>query len=283
MATIANRELYIEEFHHGYERRQSTLKSCVATHRDIEAATAWFLIATSNRSARSRGVNGLIPATPSDLNQVSVTLAEEHDLEQLTDFKDFTGHADQRAIMVAKGADVLNRAIDDKIISTLNTATQTINSTATVLNKGHVQMAAAKLASNNVPYDDAMFAVITPAMEAALFEEDTFVNADYVSVKPYEMGLSNPASTVSMRKWMNFHWMTHTGLPGHATNSSTSFFFHRSAIGHALSKYEAAVGWDDQQAHYWARHTVYHGATILQNPGIVKFLGDDTAYTTLAA
>jgi hypothetical protein len=56
--------------------------------------------------------------------------------------------------------------------------------------------------------------------------------------------------------------------------------FHRDAIGHAANSKEmdVVVDYDRKQDTSWSRATLYHGAKLLQNTGIVQMKHDGSAY-----
>lgn len=70
---------YRSEFIATFEQRQTLLRDSVTTEAVIKGNTATFLVAGSGgATAKTRGVNGLIPARADSLTQTSATLAEWH-------------------------------------------------------------------------------------------------------------------------------------------------------------------------------------------------------------
>lgn len=280
MADTAYNFIYKQEFIEGYERSNSHFKSTVTTEAAFEGLTAYFLVATSNREAVTRGPNGLIPASSSDYTQPTVTLVEEHDKERGTTFKYFTGQADQRAIAQMSGRKVLNRAMDDKIIDALDTATVTAGASGAVFNKGLATEARVKLANANVGMDNQIFCAVTPAQWGLLEDDPSFANADYVEMKPLVMGMPNPqAEGVQMRNWLGVNWFASTALPGVGTATANCYMYHRGAVGYAYKEVTAAIGYDEEDDYYFARHSIIHGSTKLQNAGIIKMTLNDAVYS----
>jgi hypothetical protein len=92
--------------------------NCCVTESVIKGNTAVFLTADSGgASAVTRGVNGLIPARADNLNQFSATLLEWHDLVRKTKFNIFASQGDQKRIMQETSMAVVNRKIDDDIVT----------------------------------------------------------------------------------------------------------------------------------------------------------------------
>lgn len=274
MATNFPLTTYREEFIRVYEQRQALLRNTVTTESIVQGREATFLLVESNRSAVTRGPNGLIPANNSEQSQVTVSLKEAHDLQQITRFVDLTVQGDQRRIMQETGRTVINREVDDEIIDALSDATTTVGAAA-VITKPIVNEAMTRLYNNFIENDGQIYGIITPAAWAYLTDIDKFASADYVTDRPIMSG-------VETRRFMGAIWVVHPRLPGVGTSSATMFLYHRSAIGHAMhmSDVQAKVGYDEEQDYTYARHSVFHGAKLLQNAGVVKILHDDSALSS---
>jgi len=171
---------------------------------------------------------------------------------------------------------VLNRDIDETILDELDTATNDTGSAVTA-SLNMVIKARTILGNNEVPLweEDKMFAVISAAFEGYLMQVTEFASSDYVEVKPF----AGPAK--QMRRWMGVNWMVHPNVPGVATASESCFMFHQSAMGHAANSKEmqVLVDYDGKQDLSWSRATLYHGAKLLQNSGVVKMVHDASEYT----
>lgn len=274
MAQTAFMTQYRPEYIATFERKQSLLRSTTVTEASIKGTTAVFLTAGSGgATATTRGANGLIPARASSLTQNSCTLTEYHDLVEATRFTTDMSQGDIRKVMQENSVDTLNRKIDDQIIAQLDTAT--INTTAATASLNVVTTALAYLASQNVPVEeeDNMFGLITPAFKKYLMQIPEFSNAEYVEVKPFV----GPAK--KQLRWMGVNWIVHSGLTGINTSSEKCYMYHKNAIGHAAdsANLNASAGYDDRQDFYWARASLFMGAKLLQNSGVVQMLHDGSA------
>jgi hypothetical protein len=273
MADTAFQTQYRTEFIAGFEQRQSLVRSTVTTEAQIKGNQAVFLVADSgSATAVTRGVNGLIPARADNLNQYTATLAEWHDLVRRTSFNIFASQGDGRAIMQQTTQAVLNRKIDQDIITELSTGTNDTGAAQT----GSLALAMyAKtiLGNNEVPMDGNISALITPAFEAYLMQTKEFASADYVNNKPFE-------SNLTMFRWAGVNWIVHPNLSGKGTNAEKCFMYHKDAIGHAadLAGLSTAVGFDEEQDYSFARATGYFGSKLLQNRGVVVINHDGSAY-----
>lgn len=280
MAETAFQKQYRQEFIAGFEQGQSLLRDSCTTEAVIKGNEAIFLVADSGGAeATTRGTNGLIPARADNLTQYTCTLGEWHDLVRKTGFNIFASQGDQRQIMQATTMKVLNRKIDDQIITELNTAT---NDTGTTTTASLRMCTHAKtiLGNNDVPWDGKVTGLITPGFEAYLLETTEFANADYVTKKPVESGETGWSDAPGYYMWLGVKWIVHPNLPGKGTNAEKCFMYHESAIGHGAntSGMDNAVGYDDEQDYSFARCSMYMGAKLLQNSGVVVMNHDGSAF-----
>ena len=267
---------YRQEFISAFEQRQSLLSTTVTREAVIKGNQATFLVAGSGAAtAVTRGVNGLIPARNDDLNQYTATLVEWHDLVQRTGFNLFASQGDGRRIMQETTMGVINRKMDQDILAELANGTQDAGAAAT-LSLSKVMHAVAILGNADVPVteEDKMFGVISPAGYAYLMQTKEFASADYVEVKPF----SGPIR--QFRRWAGINWIMHPNLSGAGGATELCYIYHRDAIGHAVNTGDMsmAVGVDEEQNYSYARCSVFMGAKILQNTGIVKITHDGSGY-----
>lgn len=273
MAETAYQTQYRQEFIAGFEQRQALIRQTVTTETVIQGNSAVFLVADSNdEEATTRGVNGLIPAKTDNLMQNTATLVEWHDLRRRTRFNIFASQGDGRRIMQMNSMGVINRKMDQDIITELNTATQDTGAAQTG-NLALVMRALAILGNEEVPIDGNISGVITPAMLAYLMQTPEFASADYVNNKPF-------SGQPMMFRWANVNWIVHPKLPGRATAAEKTFMYHKDAIGSAVNvgDMSMAIGYDEEQDYSWARCSVFMASKLLQNSGVVVINHDGSAY-----
>lgn len=281
MANTAFQTAYRQEFIAGFEQKASLLRMSVTTEAVVKGNTATFLIADSgSATAVTRGVNGLIPARSDSLTQTSATLAEWHDLVHRTNFNIFASQGDGRRIMQDTTMGVVNRKIDADIITALNTGTIATGAaaTATLL---MITKAMTILGNSSVPFDGQITGLITPAFLAYLVQNvPQFSSADYVTARPIESGQTAWSDQPKMYSWLGANWIVHPNLPGKGTASEKCFLYHRSSMGYAADlgdSLQTAVGYDDEQDYSYARASIYMGAKLLQNSGVVVMNHDGSA------
>jgi len=283
MADTAFQTQYRQEFIATFEQKQSLLRETVTTEAVIKGNTAVFLVAGSGgASAVTRGVNGLIPARADDLTQNSCTLGEWHDLVRKTSFNIFGSQGNQRAIMQMSTLGVLNRKVDEQIITELNTGTVTVGAASAVPSISMFQNARVKLSNASVPWDGGITFLSGASFMAFLEQAPEFANAQYVEVKPYAGSGDNASwrDRPMAYRWRNALLIEHPGIPGKATASEKAFLYHKNAIGQAAdtSGMDSVVGYDEEQAYSFARCSMNMGAKLLQNTGVVVFTYDGTIY-----
>ncbi len=129
------------------------------------------------------------------------------------------------------------------------------------------------LGNAEVPFDNNISAVITPAFHANLMKIDEFANADFVNNKPF-------TSDQQMFRWMGVNWIVHPNVSGKGTSSEQCFMYHASGIGHAcnIEDMQSEYGFNSEQQYSWARTSIFMGAKLLQNAGVVAMAHDGSTY-----
>lgn len=275
---------YRQEMVLGFGQRQSLLKDTTTKETVTKGNTAIFLVVDSSGTAQTRGVNGLIPAGDNNNTQVTATLLEKHDLRRMTNFNIFQSQGDQRRILQLNTMSVINRDIDSVIITELATGSLDTGAAATA-SLTMISKALSQLQINGVPMDGNVFAAITPAFLSYMMAIPTFASADYVNVKPAVSypGWDATSATKAGQgfyEWMGVKWIVSNQLPGIGTASATNLMYHRNAIGHAVNtgEMDSRIGYDEEQDYSWSRTTLFHGAKLLQNAGVVRMIHDDSAF-----
>lgn len=278
MADTAFQTMYRQEFINGFEQREALIRKSVTTDGIAKGNSFVFLIADSGgATATTRGVNGLIPARADNLTQQTASLTENHDLVRRTGFNIFASQADGRRIMQETSMGVLNRTVDNQILTELANATQATGLTATTASLDMVMYAKTILLVNQVPNDGNITALISPAFHAYLMATTEFANVQYVNDKPF-------SDMPIMFRWAGINFIEHNNLTGIGTSSEKCYMYHKSAIGHAMDvkSIQALVGYHEEQDYSWARTTGYMGAKLLQSKGVVLMRHDGSKYAATA-
>jgi hypothetical protein len=276
MTVQAAQTQYRDEYIAAFEEGQSWLRQCCITQFQKKGNSAVFLVAgTGGASATTRGQSGLIPARTPSNTQNTATLAEWHDLQQLTNFDIFASQGDQRRIMQDGSVKVINRKIDADIIAALDGATIDTGSSATA-SVAMVMKSLAALGNAEVPVEEEenMFGVITNGFWAYMMQVPEFTKGSYVDVKMFTGPIRR------MWRWAGVNWIRHPNLTGVGTSTEKCYLFHRNAIGHAMDNdaLSTEIGRDGEHDYSWARASGYFGSKLLQNAGIVQMKHDGSAF-----
>jgi hypothetical protein len=282
MAETAFQIQYRQEFIAGFEQHQSLLRESVTTEAVIKGNQATFLVADSGgATAKTRGVNGLIPARGDNLSQPVATLVEWHDLVRKTDFNIFASQGNQRAIMQMTCMAVINRKIDSDIITELNTGT--INTGAAAAATLNLCLEAkTRLGQADVPWDSNLTFLATPHFEATMLTLAAFTSRDFTQNGPIDGTPEAWEDRQKSYRWLGMNWIVHPALPGEGTADAQCFAYHKNAIGHAYNSdnMEARAGYDEEQDYSWSRCSIYMGSQVLQDSGIVVVNAIDNTLTT---
>jgi hypothetical protein len=260
-----------------FEQKMSLLKLTTTKETVLSGNQATFLVSGSASDvAVTRGTNGQIPYGNPTNSQVTATLVEKHAPYELTGFNVFASQGDQIKVMRNESIAVINRDIDLTLLAELANATQDYPSTAQTASLQMVTGAQAILGNSDVDVEEEenMFGIISPAMRGYLLQTTEFASGDYVDMKPF----SGPAR--KMFRWAGINWIVSSRITGLGTAAEICYIFHRRAIGYAINLGEEKIeaDYDKKQDVSWSRATVYHGAKILQNTGIVKITHDGSAF-----
>ena len=275
MSYVITKDQYVEEWVVAFQRGETYLKDRVTKETQMSGHTAKFAVQGAAGRMTSRGTNGLIPSRNRTDSQVTITLEEKHSKETRTGFDVFTAPANLREAMQNAGANAAAREIDYTIIEALATAAnQYASGAAQTLTYGKTVDALSDIFEQDVMVGHDITCLWTPKAWARLLTFQEFKSADYVDEKPL-VGLTLDRPKV----WLGAVHIMHNGLPGKGTATASNFIFAKPAIGHAISNgdIQVGVGYNDEDDYSYSRHTVYDGAALLQQPGVLEVITDDTA------
>lgn len=279
MAVDAAQVQYRQEFIAAFEQRQSLLMDSVTTETVIKGNQAVFLVAGSGTdTAVTRGANGLIPAKADTESQNTATLVEWHDLRRKTSFNILASQGNQRAIMQMNSIAVLNRKLDQLVLTELLTGTVTTGAAQTA-SMNMVAKAKVKLGNAGVPWDSNIWAVISPAFEGYLMQIKEFASREYIGSPPTDGADAAWRDKPRAYHWYGVNWIVHPNVAGVGTSSESCFMYHKSAIGCALDTagLQTPIGYNEEQAYSWARTSANVGPKLLQNTGVIEMVHDGSA------
>ena len=267
---------YNDEFRVDFEREETMLKKCTRSDGLMRAGTIYWDVVSPSEEAQVRSRDGDIPESQLTTSQVSDTPVKRYVKYRMDSFDEFKNNPNYRKMQYRKCSAGCHRSIDQKIIDTLDTATNELNSGSAVAFSTLATFLqwTSSLWSNDVPNDGRVWGILTPNAHAQMLRINEFKSSDYVTVRPMENGI--PA--MGYRRWLDVNWVTHTGLSGTGTATADCMLFHESAIGHQIA------GDPEIHAYYYEpqdRYEVWGGisdAAALALPrGVYRAVHDDTA------
>lgn len=285
MASSALQITYRQEIINGFDKTQSILRDTVTTEFMDKGGSAVFLVAdTINQVARTRALNGLIPADPLALTQNTATLVPWYKLVTVADFNMFASQGNLADPMKAAVMASINRKIDDDIITALDTGTNYAGTAAQTGNVGLLLKSFGILGAQKVPNDGDVTALLTPAFVQYIMQAPEFSSADYVSARPMENGGPAYGDKRMVYKWNGMTIISDPTLPGAGTSSEHCYVYHKSALGQAINKnaIDFDADFNREQKYSWANCTAFIGTKLLQNSGVVVIRHDGSATTATA-
>lgn len=270
------RTKYNDEFKYDFERDVPLLKQAVRSDGLMSAGTVKWDVIDPTERAQQRTRDGSIPRANLGLSQVTGTPIEWFSGKMRVDaFDAFRVNPGYRAAQSMKAKAPINRQIDQEIIDQLDTATNQVSASAAALSTlATVASWILTLQNRDVPFQDQIWAAITPAAYWQMMRIAEFKSRDYVDVKPAIDG----AKTYKVVYWMGVKWIVHTGLTGAGGAVAKCYMWHESALGHQINgDPETMIGKNDEDDYFWTWVKSWMCAKMCLQRGVEQFLHDDTA------
>lgn len=264
---------YERDVHEAFQRQGSQLLNTVRRKNDIVGKSTTFQV-VGKGVATTKARHGTITPMNQTHSAVECTLADFYAGDWVDALDELKVNIDERQVVANGGAWALGRKVDEQILTSLNSTTQTVitwTMTAVGVRAAMLSMIEA-LNANDVPNDGDRYVVVSPRAWAFMHLVDEFASADYVGPGdlPY-------ASNSSMRRWLGATWMMHTGVPGVGTATSKAFAFHKTAIGYGMGKQITAdITWHGDRASHFVNHMMSGGATLIEDAGVIEGTVNDT-------
>ena len=260
------------EVHESYQRQGSKLRNTVRTINNVNGSSAVFQkIGTG--TASTKAIDGVVPVMNLDHSSVEVTLQDYYAGDWIDRLNELKINIDERQVIANAGAYALGRKTDEMIIDALETATTNVIADAnTGLTKAKVLEAFETFGEADVPDDGQRFAIVGWKQWSELLSMEEFVNADYVGADAL------PYSTITQAKeWLGTLWIPHSGLPIDGNDVRSCFFYHKTAIGHAVSAdIETDVTWHGDRAAHFVNSMMSQGAGLVDEAGVIVINCDET-------
>lgn len=273
MSTSIN-QAFVKQFerevHEAYQRMGSKLRMSVRTIDNIEGATAVFQ-KVGKGTASTKSTHGMVPVMNLDHSNVEVALQDYYAGDWVDRLDELKLNIDERQVIANAGAYALGRKTDEMIIGALDTATVTVSDNSAGLTKDKVLEAFETMGAADIPDDGQRFAVVGWKQWSDLLAIDEFSSADYVGSDEL------PWRGTQAKRWLGTLWVPHSGLPIDGNGVRNCFWYHRTAIGHAVgAEVETDITWHGDRASHFVNNMMSQGASLIDNDGVVVMTCDET-------
>jgi hypothetical protein len=274
---------YERDVHDVFQRNGSVLKPTVRFKSDVVGSVATFQ-KIGKGLATTKARHGTITPMNQTHTAVSTTLADFYAGDWVDKLDEAKINIDERKAIARGGAKALGRKVDDQLLTTLDTTSQstvtlTVTTSAQVRN-GLLDMIEAMIV-NDAYEPGNMYGVMSPHLWAAASTIKEFASADYVSGNglPFMEG----APVGMFKRWGQVLWTVHSGVPNVGTATSKVFLWNKDAVGYAAGKTpanlagagkETSVGaditWHGDRAAHFINHAMSGNSVMIDDAGVIE-------------
>ncbi|MEM9470099.1 MAG: phage capsid protein [Pseudomonadota bacterium] len=260
------------EVHEAFQRQGSKLRNTVRTINDVQGSATVFQ-KVGKGTAATKVQHGSVPVMNLDHTNVECTLEDYYAGDWVDHLDELKTNIDERQVIANAGAYALGRKSDEMIITALDGATTNVIADGNVgLTKDKVLEAFETFGDLDVPDDGQRFAVVGWKQWSDLLQIEEFVNSDYI-------GEGNlPYTNITQAKmWLGTVWIPHSGLPVDGGDIRSCFFYHKTAVGHAIgSDIETDITWHGDRAAHFVNNMMSQGSALVDQEGVIKIDCDET-------
>ncbi len=260
------------EVHEAYQRQGSKLRNTVRTINKVKGSSAVFQ-KVGKGTASTKSTHGMVPVMNLTHSNVECILEDYYAGDWVDRLDELKTNIDERQVIASAGAGALGRKTDEMIINALDGAsTNIIVDANTGLTKDKVLESFEVFGNLDVPDDGQRFGIVGWKQWNDLLKIEEFVNSDYI-------GEGNlPYSNITQAKmWLGTIWVPHSGLPVDGNDIRSCFFYHKSAVGHAIaSDVQTDISWHGDRAAHFVNNMMSQGSALIDETGIVTINCDET-------
>ena len=260
------------EVHEAFQRQGSKLRNTVRTNNNVNGSSALFQ-KVGKGTAATKVQHGTVPVMNLDHSNVECALQDYYAGDWIDHLDELKTNIDERQVIANAGAHALGRKSDEMIITALDGATNNVIADGNVgLTKDKVLEAFEAFGENDVPDDGQRFGIVGWKQWSDLLQIEEFVNSDYIG------NTDLPYSNITQAKmWLGTLWIPHSGLPLDGSDVRSCFFYHKTAVGHAVaSDIETDISWHGDRAAHFVNNMMSQGSALIDEDGIIKIGCDET-------
>lgn len=252
------------EVHTQYQQMGSKLRNTVRSKNNIVGASTTFQkIGKGTASTKAR--HGKVPVMNIDHTPVTCTLYDYYAGDWVDKLDELKINISEQVVVARAGAYALGRKTDELIINQLDTSTNYAGTGIDGLTKAKVLSAFEMLGEADVPDDGQRFAIVGWKQWSDLLGIQEFANADYIGADEL------PWKGTQAKRWLGALWIPHSNLTKDATNVRYCYWYHKTAIGHAIgSDVKSDITWHGDRAANFVNNSMSQGAILVDASGIVS-------------
>lgn len=258
------------EVHSAYQRMGSKLRNTVRVSSNVQGATCTFQ-KVGKGTAMTKSSGGMVPVMNLEHTAIEVQLQDYYAGDWLDKLDEIKINHDERQVIASAGAYALGRKTDEMIINALSSATTSVVDNTTGMTKAKLLEAYELLGEAEVPDDGQRFCIVGVKQWSDLLQIEEFSSADYVGNDEL------PWQGSQAKKFLGTTFMVHNGLPIDGNDVRSCFWFHKTAIGHAIgAEVETDITWHGDRAAHFVNNMMSQGAGLIDADGIVIIPCDET-------
>jgi hypothetical protein len=252
-----------QEVHQAYQRMGSKLRNTVRVKNGVQGSSTVFQ-KVGKGSASTKARHGKVPVMNIDHTPIECQLLDFYAGDWVDQLDELKINIDERQVLANAGAFALGRKTDELILTALGQTTKVAGAGTDGLTKAKVLEAFEMLGDLDVPDDGQRYAVIGWKQWSDLLDIAEFADADFVG--PDEL----PWRGTQAKRWLGTLWQPHSGLVL-STNVRLCFWYHRSAIGHAIGQDVITdVTWHGDRAAHFVSNSMSQGACLIDGDGVIE-------------
>ncbi len=261
------------EVHEAFQRQGSKLRNTVRTINNVNGSSAVFQ-KVGKGTASTKSTHGVVPVMNLDHSSVEVSLQDFYAGDWIDRLDELKTNIDERQIIANAGAYALGRKADEMIIDAMAAvgSGQEIVDGNQGMTLDKIMDALGLLGDADVPDDGERYAIVGWKQWSELLSLKEFASADYVGSDELPFKANFQA-----KRWLGTLWIPHSGLPIDGNDIRSCFWYHKSAIGHAVSSdVQTDVTWHGDRASHFVNNMMSQGAKLIDATGIVEIKADET-------
>lgn len=261
------------EVHEAYQRMGSKLRHSVRVINEVNGSVAVFQ-KVGKGTASTKSTHGMVPVMNLDHSAVEVTLEDFYAGDWVDRLEELKVNIDERQVIASAGAYALGRKSDELIINALATAPvgQQVASATSGMTLAKIMDALSLLGDADVPDDGQRYAAVGWKQWSEMLSLPEFASADFVG--PEDLPFN---AQMQAKFWLGTYWIPHSGLPVDGSDIRSCFWYHKSAIGHAVgADVTTDITWHGDRAAHFVNNMMSQGSILIEDTGVVEILCDES-------